>query len=176
MLKFFEVEESSQKVILLITSQEFNKVLTGLCHFDSFSNAKSAVSNWNKTEYAWIQAVLPDACWCCTSSFVKFIISLHKFQYSWLTTQNTSSTTRGVCFTVVKLLYMTIINSSVVLTPRSLSLEDPLSYEDLEIPAVCVSVASLCRFCTLWGMWYSLKFGICIIPLILWNFNNLDKC
>lgn len=26
MLKFFEVEESSQKVILLITSQEFNKV------------------------------------------------------------------------------------------------------------------------------------------------------
>lgn len=28
MLKFFEVEESSQKVILLITSQEFNKVPT----------------------------------------------------------------------------------------------------------------------------------------------------
>lgn len=26
MVKFFEVEESSQKVILLITSQEFNKV------------------------------------------------------------------------------------------------------------------------------------------------------
>lgn len=87
-----------------------------------------------------------------------------------LATQNTSSTTRGVCFTVVKLLYMTIINSSVVLTPRSLSLEDPLSYEDLEIPAVCVSVASLCRFCTLWGMWYSLKFGIWIIPLILLKF------
>lgn len=41
MLKFFEVEESSQKVILLITSQEFNKVPSGRGPFLSWSDLLS---------------------------------------------------------------------------------------------------------------------------------------
>lgn len=63
----------------------------------------------------------------------------------------------------VKYLTFGIIICSVVATVRSLSSDDLLSYEDLEIPAGGAVVAL--RFCTLWDVVFHLYW--------VSEFNNL---